>query len=124
MHSGPGHTDRESYGRLGGRGTRDGRACNRRVVRASLDRLEGRGDDGDGAVNWLSLRKSEGSETRREAQRKRVERSSQSVVVIGLEMDAWGIIGRIDYRVEVCVDLRCVAVVGMDVLERRQAESG
>jgi hypothetical protein len=124
MHSGPEHTNRESYGRLGGRGARDGGADGGRVVCASFDRFDGRGDEGADEVNWLSLRKSEGGETRREGQRKRVQRSSRRVVVIGLEMDAWGIFGRIDYCVEVCVDLGCITVVRMHVLERRQAECG
>lgn len=124
MHSGPGHTKRESYGRLGGRGTRDGRADGGRIVSASFRGWAGYRSNRPNRIHRLGLCKSERRKKRGELERERVERRCQRVIVRVVEVSTRQIVLKVGELVEMRMDFRYMAIVGMDMLERRQAECG
>jgi hypothetical protein len=68
--------------------------------------------------------KNEGRKKWGELESEGVERRCQRVVVSVVEVTTWRILLRSGELVEMRMDLGCVAVVGMDMLERSQAECG
>jgi hypothetical protein len=72
----------------------------------------------------LGPRKSERRKKRGELESEGVERRCQRVIVRVVEVSAWRIVLLMGERVEMRMDFGYVAVMGMDMLERRQAECG
>jgi hypothetical protein len=92
-------------------------------VRACLDRFEGHASLLREQSRSGCFRQNDGSDLRREGNRKRVEGPSGRVVIDVVECRTVVFFRRMRGQEEVRMDQRGMVVIGMNVLERCQAES-